>query len=372
MDPRVTKLADQLVNYSCAVKKGERLLVECFGFDALPLVHEITRLSTKAGGILFTNIRHDRITRQFLHAAEEEQIKAQARYDLIRMKEMQCYIGVRGIPNTMEMGDVPVEKLRLWNKHYNEPVHMKTRVPKTRWVVLRWPNDSMAQNARKPLYAFEDFYFDVCTLDYAKMSRAMDPLKSMMESTDQVQLTAPGTDLTFSIQGLPAIKCDGHVNIPDGELFTAPVRKSVNGTIRFNTRSLFEGTVFENITLSFKHGKITQAEAGPNTERLNAILDRDTGARFLGEFSLGFNPYIEDAMLDTLFDEKIAGSLHLAIGNSYDECPNGNKSSIHWDNVLIQRPEYGGGEVLFDGKVIRKDGVFVPKELKGLNPDKLK
>ena len=372
MDPRITKLADGLVNYSCGVQPGEKVLVECIGFDAFPLVHELTRVATRAGGIVFTNFRHDRLLRQFLHEADEAQIKAQAKYDLARMKEMQCYIGVRGTPNTMEMGDTPVEKLKLWNKYYNEPVHMRTRVPKTRWVVLRWPNDSMAQNAHKPLYVFEDFYFDVCNLDYRKMSKAMDPLKALMESTDRVQIKAPGTDLTFSIKGLPAIKCDGHVNIPDGELFTAPVKHSINGTIRFNTPSLFEGTVFENITLTFKAGKIVEADAGANSEKLNGILDRDPGARFVGEFSFGFNPHIKDAMLDTLFDEKIAGSLHMALGNSYDECPNGNKSSIHWDIVLIQRPEHGGGEVRFDGKSVRQDGIFVPKELKGLNPDRLK
>jgi aminopeptidase len=372
VDPRITRLADLLVGYSCAVQRGEKVLVESIGFDALPLVHEVIRYVTLAGGIVYTNIRHDRLTRQFLHAADEEQIRAQARYDLHRMKEMQCYIGVRGTPNTSEMVDVPTDKLRWWNKHYNDPVHMKTRVPKTRWVVLRWPNDSMAQNAHRPLQAFEDFYFDVCTLDYPRMSRAMDPLKALMESTDRVQIVAPGTDLSFSIKGLPAIKCDGHVNIPDGELFTAPVKSSINGTIRFNTRSQFEGAIFEDITLTFKNGKIVEATAGANTERLNQILDRDPGARFIGEFSLGFNPHIHEAMLDTLFDEKIAGSLHMAIGNSYDECPNGNKSSIHWDIVQIQRPEKGGGEILFDGKVIRRDGVFVPKELKGLNPDRLR
>jgi aminopeptidase len=372
VDPRITKLANLLTNYSCGVKPGEKVLVECIGFDAVPLVHELVHAATLAGGIVFTNIKHDRLIRRFLHDANEDQIKAQAKYDAARMKEMQCYIGVRGTPNSMEMGDVPAEKLQLWNKYYNDPVHMKVRVPKTRWVVMRWPNDSMAQNARRPLYPFEDFYFDVCTLDYGRMSKAMDPLKAMMEATDRVQLTAPGTDLSFSIKGLPAIKCDGHVNIPDGELYTAPVKESINGTIRFNTASLFEGTVFENITLVFKNGKVVEADAGPNTEKLNNILNRDKGARYVGEFALGFNPYIQTAMLDTLFDEKIAGSIHMALGNSYDDCDNTNKSSIHWDIVLIQRPECGGGEIRFDGKVVRQDGIFTAKELKGLNPDKLK
>ena len=371
MDPRIKKLADLLVHYSCGVKRGEKLLVECNGFDGLDLVHEVMRSATKAGGFVYFNFRHDRLTRRLLHDADEKQIKAQAKYDLYRMKDMDCYIGIRCTPNTMEMSDVPAAKLRLYNKYYNDPVHMKTRLPKTRWVVMRWPNDSMAQNAKKPLHPFEDFYFDVCTLDYARMSKAMDPLRALMNKTDRVQVKGPGTDLALSIKGLPAIKCDGHLNIPDGELYTAPVKDSVNGTIRFNTPSLFEGTVFDEITLRFKNGKIVEAEAGALTGALNGILDRDRGARFVGEFALGFNPYVTDALLDTLFDEKIAGSLHLAMGNSYEDCFNGNRSSIHWDMVHNQRPERGGGEVYFDGKLIRSDGLFVPKELKGLNPENL-
>jgi aminopeptidase len=372
VDPRIRKLADLLVNYSCAVKKGEKLLVESIGFDAFDLVHEIQHLATLKGALVFVKFRHDRLTRRLLHDATEEQIKAQAKYDLYRMKDMDCYIGVRGTPNTMEMGDVPSDRLGWLNKHYFVPVHMKVRVPKTRWVVMRWPNDAMAQNAKMPLHPFEDFYFNVCTLDYPKMSRAMDPLKKLMETTDRVEIKAPGTDLSLSIKGLPPIKCDGKLNIPDGELYTAPVKDSINGTILFNTPSLFEGSVFDHVALKFKKGKIVEAEAGALTGKLNEILDRDPGARFVGEFALGFNPYITDALLDTLFDEKIAGSLHMAMGNAYDDCFNGNRSSIHWDMVHNQRTEKGGGEIYFDGKLIRKDGIFTLKELKGLNPDQLK
>ena len=372
MDPRVTKLAELLVNYSCEIKKGDKILVESVGFDALDLVHEITHVATAKGGLVFHNFRNDRLTRRFLHDADEEQIKAQAKYDLYRMKDMDCFIGVRASANTMEMGDVPSGKLKLWNKHYVTPVHFKVRVPKTRWVVLRYPNDSMAQNAHKPLHVFEDFYFKVCTLDYSKMSKAMDPLKAMMDATDKVQIKAPGTDLSFSIKGLNAIKCDGKLNIPDGECYTAPVRNSINGTILMNAAALFEGTVFDKIGLTFKNGKVVKADAGAQTAKLNEILDRDGGSRYVGEFALGFNPYVTDPMLDALFDEKIAGSLHMALGNAYDDCFNGNRSAIHWDLVHIQRLEKGGGEIWFDGRLVRKDGKFVPKELQGLNPEKLK
>ncbi|MBM3288065.1 MAG: aminopeptidase, partial [Candidatus Eisenbacteria bacterium] len=299
-------------------------------------------------------------------------IKAQAKYDLYRMRDMNCYIGIRGTGNTMELSDVPSEKQKMWGKYYATPVHFKVRVPKTRWVVLRYPNESMAQNARKPLHIFEDFYFNVCTLDYAKMSRAMDPLKELVDRTDRVEIKAPKTDLSLSVAGLKSIKCDGHLNIPDGELYTAPVKNSINGTICFNTPALFEGTVFDQIILRFKNGKVVEADAGAQSQKLNEILDRDGGSRYVGEFALGFNPYVTYAMLDALFDEKIAGSLHMALGNSYDDCFNGNKSAIHWDLVHVQRPDYGGGEIYFDGKLVRKDGLFVPKELQGLNPNRLK
>lgn len=372
MDPRNTKLADLLVNYSCGVKKGEKLLVESVGFDPQELMHEIVSIATRRGAHVFTQFRADRVHRRFLLDATEEQIRAQAKYDLYRMRDMDCYIGVRAGTNTMELGDVPAEKLSLWAKYYSTPVHMKTRVANTRWVVLRYPNDAMAQNAHKSLQAFEDFYYDVCTLDYRKMSKAMDPLKRMMEKTDLVEVKAPGTDLKLSIKGLPAIKCDGHLNIPDGELYSAPVKNSVNGTIRFNSRTLYEGVVFDQIDLRFRNGKVVEADAGGQSKKLNAILDRDKGARYIGEFALGFNPYVTEPMLDTLFDEKIAGSLHMACGNAYEDCFNGNRSSIHWDMVHIQRPERGGGEIYFDGKLIRRDGIFVPKELQGLNPDRLK
>jgi aminopeptidase len=249
---------------------------------------------------------------------------------------------------------------------------MDVRVPKTRWVVLRWPNASMAQLAQMSTEAFEGFYFDVCTMDYARMGEAMQKLKARMERTDKVQLKGPGdTDLTFSIKGMPAIPCAGKLNIPDGEVFTAPVRDSLNGVIQYNTPTMYRGETHENIRLVFQEGKVVEATSS-NTKKLNEVLDADEGARYTGEFAIGVNPYITKAMKDILFDEKIAGSVHLTPGDSYDEAPNGNKSEIHWDMVMIQTPEYGGGEIHFDGELVRKDGLFVPEDLKGLNPDRLK
>ena len=369
-DSRLEILAKNLVNYSCKVKQGEKILIETIGFE-LPLAKAIIKEVYKAGGLPFVTIKNDEIKRALLNGCSEEQIKLMADFELIRMKEMDAYIGIRAGDNSNELGDVPSEKMKIYNQLFSKPVHSEQRVEHTKWVVLRYPNSSMAQMADMSTEAFEEFYFNVCNLDYSKMSKAMDNLVKVMERTDRVRITGKNTDLSFSIKGMPAIKCDGDRNIPDGEVYSAPLKTSVNGLISYNTPAKYQGFTYENITLEFKDGKIINATAN-NTEKINKIFDTDDGARYVGEFSLGVNPLIEKPMKDTLFDEKIKGSIHFTPGSCYDECDNGNKSAIHWDLVFIQRPEFGGGEIWFDDVLIRKDGVFVLEELKCLNPEHLK
>ncbi len=228
----------------------------------------------------------------------------------------------------------------------------------------------MAQAANKPTDVFEDFYFNVCCLDYAKMDKAMDPLAELMNRTDQVRIQGPGTDLTFSIKGIGSQKCAGKLNIPDGEVFSCPVRDSVNGTLAYTAETVYRGTIFSDITFTFRDGKIIEATSS-DTVKLNEILDSDEGARYIGEFAIGVNPYITAPMKDPLFDEKICGSFHFTPGQAYEETDNGNRSQVHWDIVCIQTPEYGGGEIYFDDQLIRKDGRFVLKELDPLNPENL-
>jgi aminopeptidase len=295
------------------------------------------------------------------------------KFEAARMSEMQSYIGIRGSQNIAEHSDVPDEKMKLYRKLWWNPVHSERRVKHTKWVVLRFPTPSMAQQANMSTEQFEDFYFDVCTFDYSKMEPAIVPLKNLMERSDNVHIVGPGTDLKFSIKNIPAIPCIGERNIPDGECFTAPVKNSVEGTIKFNAPTVYQGTIFEGIELKFSGGKVVGATAaGTNTAKLNEILDSDEGARYVGEFSFGFNPYIVEPMKDILFDEKIAGSFHFTPGQAYDEADNGNRSVVHWDMVMLQRAEQGGGEIYFDGQLIRKNGLFVLPELENLNPEKLK
>lgn len=369
-DPRRTQLAHNLVNYSCQVQKGERVLIELTGVPE-EFAAELVAAVYAAGGIPLVNLKSPKVERALAMGYTREQLDLMAKYDSLRMRDCQAYIGVRAGNNSQESSDVPGEKLTLYGKHYGQPVHSLIRVPHTRWVVLRYPTPGVAQQAGMSTEAFEDHFFSVCNLDYGKMSVAMDRLVSRMQATDKVHILGPGTDLSFSIKGQPAIKCDGRVNVPDGEVFSAPLRESVNGVVSYNTPSLYHGRTFENIRLTFKDGKIINAE-GSDTQRINEIFDTDEGARYVGEFAIGVNPYITSAIKDTLFDEKIAGSFHFTPGNCYDECPNGNKSAIHWDLVCIQTPAYGGGEMYFDGQLVRKDGLFVAGDLLCLNPDALK
>ena len=368
MDERIIKLAKVLTHHSCNIQPGEKVLVSYEGQSAKPLARQIIKEIYAMGGVPYTEIRENEVTREILLGCDEEQLKFMCEYQLKQMQGMDAYIAVRASDNPAEFSDVPPEKLNLYNKTLR-PV-LDYRVNHTKWVVLRYPNYAMAQMANTSLESFEDFYYNVCTLDYNKMSQAMDALTALMDKTDKVQIKGPGTDLTFSIKDIPAVKCAGNCNIPDGEIYTAPVRDSVNGVISFNTPSLEEGFRYENIVFHVENGKIVKAEANDN-ERINHLLDTDENARFFGEFAIGVNPYITKPMLDTLFDEKIAGSIHLTPGAAYEEAFNGNKSAIHWDLVLIQTPEYGGGEIWFDDVLIRKDGRFVIPELECLNPENL-
>jgi len=366
-DPRYIQLARLLVEYSTAIKRGDHVLL-----DLIEVPDEfgvaLMRAVRAAGGIPIVEVRHTRLTREIMRATDAKHAALVRDLELNRMRRMQVYIALRGAHNANEGADVPTDRLNQFNKTMR-PV-LDRRLNHTRWVVLRWPTPSMAQAAGMSTEAFEDFYFQVCTLDYRKMARAMTPLVRRMKRADHVHLKGPGTDLQFSIKGIGAQPCNGLRNLPDGEVFTCPTLRSANGVIQFNTPTLYAGSRFDNVRLELEDGRIVNA-TGSNARRLNEILDTDPGARYIGEFSLGFNPHIREPMCDTLFDEKIAGSLHFTPGNAYADCGNGNKSAIHWDMVLIQRPEYGGGEVWFDGELIRRDGRFVPPDLQPLNPERL-
>ena len=366
-DPRFDALAEVLAGFSTRLQKGEKALIDVFDIPPEMVVSLIRKVREK-GALPFVNLQSNIVNREMLRGADQAQFQTMASYELARMQAMNAYIAVRGSYNITEHSDVPSDRMLLAMKLL-KPV-LEHRVNKTKWVVLRWPSPSMAQLSGMSTEAFEEFFFRVCTLDYARMETAMQPLKRLMDKTDQVHITGPGTDLRFSIKGIPTIACGGQHNIPDGEVFTCPVKDSAEGYIQYNTPTIYQGTAFDSVRLVFSKGRIVEASAN-QTAVLNKILDSDDGARYLGEFALGFNPHVREPMRDILFDEKIAGSFHLTPGEAYERADNGNRSQVHWDLVCIQRPEYGGGAIRFDGKPVRKDGLFVLEDLKGLNPENL-
>jgi aminopeptidase len=362
-DARFDKLARLLVEYSIRLKRNETVFIETFDVpDEMAIA--LIRAVRKAGATPLVQIQRAQVNRALAIDATERQLNLVARHELARMKKMNAYIAVRGSDNITELADVPARQMKLIAKKMR-PVQDQ-RVKKTKWVVLRWPTPSMAQLAGMSTEAFEDFYFEVCTLDYRKLQPGMRALKALMERTNRVEIKGPGTDLRFSVKRIPAVICGGDRNIPDGEVFTAPVKNSVEGHLTFNAPTIYQSTSFDGIRLEFREGKIVEATSN-QTVKLNTILDSDPGARYIGEFSLGFNPHILQPMRDILFDEKIAGSFHFTPGQAYEEADNGNRSQVHWDMVSIQRPDYGGGEIYFDAKLIRRDGEFLPKQLRTLN-----
>lgn len=367
MDPRYNDLAEVLIGFSTRVKKGEKVLIDAADVPE-EMVLALVRSVRKRKAEPFVNLGQSRINRELLMGATEAQFKTHAQVQLAQMKKMDAYVALRGSDNIFETSDVPADKMKVALK-LMKPV-LDWRVKRTRWVILRWPTPAMAQQALMSTEAFEDFFFKVCTLDYSRMTAGMKALKQLMTKTNDVHILSPGTDLRFSLKGMGAVTCGGEYNIPDGEVFSCPVKNSVEGHVQYNTPTVYQGQSFDNVYLEFNKGKIVKARASSDrqTKALNKILDTDPGARYIGEFAIGFNPHVQEPMRDILFDEKIAGSFHFTPGQAYEEVDNGNRSQVHWDLVCIQRKDYGGGEIYFDGKLIRKDGFFVPKSLQKLDP----
>ena len=367
-DSRFDLLAKNLITFSTKLQAGETVLLDMFDVpDEMTVA--LVRAVRAVGAMPVVQIHHGRITRELALHAQADGYETIASIQLSQMKKMDAYIAIRGGLNVTEMADVPADKMRLISKKMKAVLDYRVR--KTKWCVLRWPSSSMAQLASMSTEAFEDFYFRVCTLDYSKLIPGMTALAELMTATDRVHIKGPGTDLRFSIKGIPALPCGGQHNIPDGECFTAPVKNSVQGVLQYNAPTIYQGSAFDNIRLEFKNGKIIKATCSGDEKKLNSILTSDAGASYIGEFAIGFNPHVLHPMRDILFDEKIAGSFHFTPGQCYEETENGNSSQVHWDMVCIQRADYGGGEIYFDDKLIRKDGLFVPKALQALNPDRL-
>ncbi|OFW64231.1 MAG: aminopeptidase [Actinobacteria bacterium RBG_13_63_9] len=365
-DPRLDILAGSLLDHSLELRSGEKVLIEGEA-GSVDLMIALVEAAYQRNAVPYVQLGDPRLHRAWLLGATRQQMDLKVFWEMQRVADVDATVSIMAGDNASEIADVPGSTLEA-SRLANVPL-MNLYLAKN-WVLLRFPTPSAAQAAGMSTEAFEDFCLSVSTLDYARMDKAMEPLVELMSRTDHVRIIAPGTDIAFSIKGIPILKAAGKNNIPDGEVYTAPVHDSANGTILFNTPSLEDGTTYERVRLTLKDGRIVDADAN-EPEKLRQMLDTDEGARYLGEFALGVNPLIKRPMKETLFDEKIGGSLHLTPGRAYEDADNGNRSSVHWDLVLIQTPEWGGGEIHFDGVLVRKDGRFVLPELEGLNPENL-
>lgn len=360
----IKKLSKTLVNYSLKVKNGERVLIET-GIEAKELVQSLIKEITDVGGIPMVRILDSTIDSELLMRTNEKRIKEIVSLKQYDIDHFECFIRIRTTINDYEGKDIPSETIGKIGSATAKIDDI--RINHRRWVLLNYPTNLDAYKAKMRTKEYFDYAFRVMNVDYEKMCKDIEPLKKLMEKTDQVHMTGPNTDITFSIKGMPAIPCCGTSNIPDGEIYTAPIKNSVNGTITYNTPCPYHGNIYTGVSLTFKDGKIMKATCNEDDETLNKIFDIDEGARYIGEFSFGLNPEIKEPMGDILYDEKIVGSIHFTPGRCYEDASNGNESSIHWDMVWVQRKEHGGGEVYFDGTLIRKDGIFVLPELEHLN-----
>ncbi|MBI5872884.1 MAG: aminopeptidase [Candidatus Omnitrophica bacterium] len=363
-DTRVKRLADILVDYSTQVKKGDVVIIDFSGTRPLPLVKEIYRKCLERGAkYVEYNFSEEGLVKTFYDVAGERQLLYFPKHRLDAMKKATVYIGINGTENVQNYANVELPKMVKREKVLRPIVNR--RVDFTRWVITRYPTNGLAQDAKMSLEEFEDFYFGACNINWPDFSKKITYLWKLVGKAKDVRIKSSDTDLRFSIEGIAAVKSEGLRNMPDGEVFTAPVKNSVQGHIAYNTPSLYHGKEFNGVRLEFKDGKIIKAmcTGGSNSE-LNKIFDSDKGARYVGEFAFGLNKNIKQPIKNILFDEKIIGSMHFTPGQAYKVADNGNRSSIHWDLVKILR---GDGEVYLDGKLIQKDGKFVVKELKALN-----
>ena len=362
---RIKKLSETIVKHSLKVKKGDKVLITYQAYECNYFIKTLVKDILIQGGIPSIKYQDSELENIIKENLNDDIIENKKNIFAFEVEEYDCFIQIRY--TTSDYYDKNVDR-NLNNKLKEELSPFKDiEINQRRWVLLNYPSYVDAYKAKISYEKFFDFAFNTMTVDYDKMYKSMLPLKKLMEKTDKVRITAPKTDITFSIKGLPAIICSGESNIPDGEVFTAPIKDSINGTITYNTPSPYNGNIFHDVSLTFKDGKIIKATSKEGEVELNKIFDTDEGSRYVGEFSLGLNPMIMHPIGDILYDEKIAGSIHFTPGSAYKECYNGNDSNIHWDMVLIQRSDYGGGNIYFDDKLIRENGVFVLDELKDLN-----
>lgn len=356
-DPRIEKQAEILVDYSIKVKKGENVAIIA-DFSAKPLVLAIyKRLLQRGAGEVKINFSTSEFAETFFKYASKAQIEAFPKLTMAEVKKIDCYIAIHAPQNTRALTNVDATKVAK-RASVVRPV-TKWRVEKTRWVITNFPTKALAQEADMSLSDYEDFMFSaINNVDWKKIYKEQQKLKKLVDKTDKVRIVGKNTDLTLSIKGRVGINAAGEFNMPDGEVFTSAIENGAEGHITYSYPALYMGREFTNVYLEFKKGKVIKAIADKGTSDLNKILDMDKGARFIGELGIGNNFMIKKFTKDILFDEKIGGSIHIALGKGYKETLSKNVSALHWDMIKDLKDE---GELWFDDKLVQKKGKWLFK-----------
>lgn len=345
---KLKKLAKIIINYSIALKKGEKLLIRGYGFDGYPLIKELYLEAVKAGAFKI-DVRYssDEMARIFYENATKEQLTF---LDLLDKKVADNYdamIQIIADENPFELAAVEIKKKQLAMKAMKP---LSDILHKKRWCLFYYPNNATAQTAKKSLETWENFVFDSCIKDWKKEEKMQLKLIDLLKKVKKIRVVGHETDLTLSVAGQTWLKCCGSHNLPDGEVFTSPIRNSVSGVIRYNVPTRYMSKDFDWVKLWLKNGKVVKEACSHDVKDLADILNTDSGARYYGEFAFGLNKSILEPTREILFDEKMGKSLHMALGKCYDEAPNGNDSNIHWD--LIFRFDWANAELYFDDKKV--------------------
>lgn len=368
IDRRLENLGDIIVMHSCKIQKGENVLIEA-SIQSTDLVKYLLKKCYEIGANPFVIYNDMATNRIIISNCNEKQLEIMKEWESAIMDKIDSYIEIRGFDNTCEMFNVPAEKNNLYWENFYGPVQFGLRGPNHKWVTLNYPTPAMAQKFKMNTDDFEEYFFSVCTTNYKEMAENMIELKKAVDSAKKMTIKKHGYSLEIGI-GAEAYICAGEINIPDGELFFAPKKYEVNGTILFDTPCLFRNLMFKDIKLTFKDGKVVEASSSNYNDKLNDIVFTDEGSCYLGEVAFGTNPNVDRIVDNILFDEKMLGSIHIALGDAHVNSDNGNRSTLHWDIVQVHKESYGGGEIYLDDKLIMKDGIFIPNALQSLNVGK--
>jgi aminopeptidase len=352
-DPRWTQLGDLLVNYSMQIKKGEKVMIAMKEVETLPLVQAVYTAAVKAGAYPQVQFLSDTLSHALLQHGSPEQISWAPEVERFGMQWADVYFGIRGAHNLNEFWDIDAGRLSALRQAMGKISALRNR---TRWCLIPLPSEAMAVQSGSDFASLQEMFFKACLRDWPAEREAWKQQARRFEGAHSLRLTGRETDLTFSLEGMRWAVDAGESNMPGGEIWTAPVTSSLDGRIYFEFPGVLGGRLVKDIRLEWKNGVLTRASASTNEDFLHEVLKMDSGASLLGEFAFGTNPAVDRWCNDILLDEKIGGTVHVALGRAYAEVGGTNPSALHWDIIKDTRKE---GAVYLDGVKVFENGVFL-------------